>query len=614
MSTGGKHGGQQLGEMPIDKIRNFCIIAHIDHGKSTLADRLLERTGTVEIRKMKEQLLDAMDLERSRGITIKAKSVSLNHWHNGELYELNLIDTPGHVDFQYEVSRALTCCEGALLLVDSFQGVEAQTVANAYAAMDHELKIIPVINKIDLVHARVDEVTEEMEQSLGIDPFDIVKCSGKAGIGIDELLEAIVERIPPPSGDRNAPLKAMVFDSLYDDYRGAITYVRVMEGRVKRGDKVRFLGVAVNYEVLELGQFIPQRMPVDSLLAGEVGYLICNIKSLKDVRIGDTVAMANDDKAVALDGYQPPKRMVYCGLYPSDGQEFTELRDALEKLSINDPSFDYAPESSEALGFGFRCGFLGLLHMEIIQQRLENECNVDLVQTAPNVTYEIVKRDGTVVEIHRPQEVPDSGDIEEFRQPIVRVNFVLPIEYIGVVMKLSQDRRGILRGNEYLSGTRALVSYDLPLAEVIYDLHDKLKSVTRGYGTMDYEIIGYEPAQLVRMDILVNGKRVDALSIICDTADSDRRGRAVVKKLKAEIDRHMFEVAVQAAIGARIIARETVPAMRKNVTAKCYGGDISRKKKLWAKQKEGKKRMKSIGSVDIPQRAFMAILETGAEK
>jgi len=614
MSTGGKHGGQQLGEMPIDKIRNFCIIAHIDHGKSTLADRLLERTGTVEIRKMKEQLLDAMDLERSRGITIKAKSVSLNHWHNGELYELNLIDTPGHVDFQYEVSRALTCCEGALLLVDSFQGVEAQTVANAYAAMDHELKIIPIINKIDLVHARVDEVTEEMEQSLGIDPFDIVKCSGKAGIGIDELLEAIVERIPPPSGDRNAPLKAMVFDSLYDDYRGAITYVRVMEGRVKRGDKVRFLGVAVNYEVLELGQFIPQRMPVDSLLAGEVGYLICNIKSLKDVRIGDTVAMANDDKAVALDGYQPPKRMVYCGLYPSDGQEFTDLRDALEKLSINDPSFDYAPESSEALGFGFRCGFLGLLHMEIIQQRLENECNVDLVQTAPNVTYEIVKRDGTVVEIHRPQEVPDSGDIEEFRQPIVRVNFVLPIEYIGVVMKLSQDRRGILRGNEYLSGTRALVSYDLPLAEVIYDLHDKLKSVTRGYGTMDYEIIGYEPAQLVRMDILVNGKRVDALSIICDTADSDRRGRAVVKKLKAEIDRHMFEVAVQAAIGARIIARETVPAMRKNVTAKCYGGDISRKKKLWAKQKEGKKRMKSIGSVDIPQRAFMAILETGAEK
>ncbi len=614
MSTGGKHGGQQLGEMPTAKIRNFCIIAHIDHGKSTLADRLLERTGTVEMRKMKEQLLDGMDLERSRGITIKAKSVSLNHWHKGELYELNLIDTPGHVDFQYEVSRALTCCEGALLLVDSFQGVEAQTVANAYAAMEHELKIIPVINKIDLVHARVDEVTTEMEQSLGIDPTEIIKCSGKAGIGIDELLEAIVERIPPPTGDRNAPLKAMVFDSLYDDYRGAITYVRVMEGKVKRGDKVRFLGVGANYEVLELGQFIPHRMPVDSLLAGEVGYLICNIKSLKDVRIGDTVAMANDDKAVALAGYKPPKRMVYCGLYPSDGQEFTELRDALEKLSINDPSFDYAPESSEALGFGFRCGFLGLLHMEIIQQRLENECDVDLVQTAPNVTYEIVKRDGTVLEIHRPQEVPDSCDIEEFRQPIVRVNFVLPIEYIGVVMKLSQDRRGILRGNEYLSATRALVSYDLPLAEVIYDLHDKLKSVTRGYGTMDYEIIGYEPANLVRMDILVNGKRVDALSIICDTADSERRGRAVVKKLKEEIDRHMFEVAVQAAIGSRIIARETVAAMRKNVTAKCYGGDISRKKKLWAKQKEGKKRMKSIGSVDIPQRAFMAILDTGAEK
>ena len=405
----------------------------------------------------------------------------------------------------------------------------------------------------------------------------------------------------------------MVFDSHYDDYRGAITYVRLMDGEVKRGSKVRFLGAGVNYEVLELGQFVPERKPVDKLRSGEVGYLICNIRSLKDVRIGDTVAMSNDEKAVPLEGYKPPMRMVYCGLYPSDGQEFTELRDALEKLAINDPSFEFAPESSEALGFGFRCGFLGLLHMEIIQQRLENECNIDLVQTAPNVTYEIIKRDGTKMEIHRPQEVPDSGDIEEFRQPIVRVNFVLPIEYIGAVMKLSQDRRGVLKGNEYLSATRALVSYELPLAEVIYDLHDKLKSVTRGYGTMDYEVVGYASADLVRMDIMVNGKRVDALSVICDKADSDRRGRAVVKKLKEEIDRHMFEVAVQAAIGARIIARETVPAMRKNVTAKCYGGDISRKKKLWAKQKEGKKRMKSIGSVDIPQKAFMAILETGAD-
>jgi GTP-binding protein LepA len=538
----------------------------------------------------------------------------LNYTYKGEVYELNLIDTPGHVDFQYEVSRSLTCCEGALLLVDSFQGVEAQTVANAYAAMDHDLKIIPVINKVDLTHARVDDVTKEMEQILGIDPTEIVKCSGKAGIGIDELLEAIVERIPAPSGEVTTSFKAMVFDSNYDDYRGAITYVRLMQGEIKKGDKVRFLGVGANYEVLEIGQFIPSRRPCDKLRAGQVGYLICNIKSLKDVRIGDTVALVSDTNAELLPGYQPPKRMVYCGLYPSDGQEFTELRDALEKLSINDPSFEFAPETSDALGFGFRCGFLGLLHMEIVQQRLENECDIDLVQTAPNVTYEIIKRGGTRMEIHRPQEVPDSGEIEEFRQPIVRVNFVLPQEYIGITMKLCQDRRGMLRGNEFLSATRSLVTYDLPLAEVIYDLHDKLKSATRGYGTMDYEIIGYEPADLVRMDILVNGKRVDALSIICDRRDSDRRGRAVVKKLKEEIDRHMFEVAVQAAIGSRVIARETVPAMRKNVTAKCYGGDITRKRKLMAKQREGKKRMKSIGSVDIPQRAFMAVLDTGEGK
>jgi GTP-binding protein LepA len=609
VKEGGKHG-----EIPQSRIRNFCIIAHIDHGKSTLADRLLERTGTVELRKMKEQLLDAMDLERERGITIKAKAVCLNYTYKGEVYELNLIDTPGHVDFQYEVSRSFTCCEGALLLVDSFQGVEAQTVANAYAAMDHDLKIIPVINKVDLTHARVDDVAEEMEQILGIDPTEIVKCSGKAGIGIDELLEAIVERIPAPGGEVTTSFKAMVFDSNYDDYRGAITYVRLMQGEIKKGDKVRFLGVGANYEVLEIGQFIPSRRPCEKLRAGQVGYLICNIKSLKDVRIGDTVALVSDTNAELLPGYQPPKRMVYCGLYPSDGQEFTELRDALEKLSINDPSFEFAPETSDALGFGFRCGFLGLLHMEIVQQRLENECDIDLVQTAPNVTYEIIKRGGTRMEIHRPQEVPDSGEIEEFRQPIVRVNFVLPQEYIGITMKLCQDRRGMLRGNEFLSATRSLVTYDLPLAEVIYDLHDKLKSATRGYGTMDYEIIGYEPADLVRMDILVNGKRVDALSIICDRRDSDRRGRAVVKKLKDEIDRHMFEVAVQAAIGSRVIARETVPAMRKNVTAKCYGGDITRKRKLMAKQREGKKRMKSIGSVDIPQRAFMAVLDTGEGK
>lgn len=602
-----------MADIPLKNIRNFCIIAHIDHGKSTLADRLLERTGTVAVRKMKAQLLDAMDLERERGITIKAKAVTLHYDFQGETYELNLIDTPGHVDFQYEVSRSLTCCEGALLLVDSFQGVEAQTVANAYAAMDHNLKIIPVINKVDLQHARIDEVTEEMEQILGIDPFEIVKCSGKAGIGIDELLEAIVTRIPPPTGEPDKPLQAMVFDSHYDDYRGAITYVRLMEGSVQRGQKLRFLRGGLTHECLEIGHFVPERKTTNLLRAGQVGYLICNIKSLKDVFIGDTVALASDTETQPLEGYQPPKRMVYCGLYPSDGQEFTELRDALEKLSINDPSFEFQPETSEALGFGFRCGFLGMLHMEIVQQRLEGECDIDLVQTAPNVTYQVVKRGGEVLNIHRPQEVPDSGEIEEFKQPIVRVNFVLPIEFIGTVMTLCQDRRGTLKSQEYLSATRALVTYDLPLAEVIYDLHDKLKSSTRGYGTMDYEIIGYENADLVRMDILVNGKPVDALAIICDRRDADRRGRAVVKKLKEEIDRHMFEVAVQAAIGSRVIARETVPAMRKNVTAKCYGGDITRKRKLLSKQKEGKKRMKSIGSVDIPQKAFMAILESGNE-
>ncbi len=599
---------------PRSHIRNFCIIAHIDHGKSTLADRLLERTGTVEVRKMKEQLLDAMDLERERGITIKAKAVTLQYNYKGEHYELNLIDTPGHVDFQYEVSRSLTCCEGALLLVDSFQGVEAQTVANAYAAMEHNLKIIPVINKIDLTYARVDEVLEEMNQVLGIDPDEVVLCSGKAGLGIDELLAAIVERIPAPTGDENGPLQAMVFDSHYDDFRGAITYVRLMQGSVAKGQKLRFTRTNSHHECIELGHFVPQRVSTDKLRAGQVGYLICNIKTLKDVHIGDTVVTASDDNTPALPGYKQPKRMVYCGLYPSDGQEFSELRDALEKLAINDPSFEFAPETSDALGFGFRCGFLGLLHMEIVQQRLENECNLDLVQTAPNVTYEILTRDGVTAEIHKPQDVPDSGDIEEFRQPIVRVNFVLPTEYIGACMTLCQDRRGVLQSQEYLSATRALVSYDLPLAEVIYDMHDKLKSVTRGYGTMDYELIGYEQADLVRLDILVNAKRVDALSIICDRRDADRRGRAVVKKLKEEIDRHMFEVAIQAALGSRVIARETVPAMRKNVTAKCYGGDISRKKKLWAKQKEGKKRMKSIGSVDIPQKAFMAVLESGNDR
>jgi GTP-binding protein LepA len=592
-------------------IRNFCIIAHIDHGKSTLADRLIELTGTVQKRAMQEQLLDDMDLERQRGITIKARAVSMRYKQSGEEYELNLVDTPGHVDFHYEVSRSLACCEGAVLLVDAFQGVEAQTVANALAAMEHNLTIVPVLNKVDLKHARPDEVILEMEQVLGIKPEEVLRCSGKTGVGVAELLEAIVQRVPPPKGDPEAPLQAMLFDSHYDDYRGAIAYVRLMQGSVEKGQKIRFLKTEANHEVLELGQFVPERKAVEKLVAGEVGYLICNIKELKDIHIGDTVSVPGDNPAPALPGYRPPQRMVYCGLYPSDGENFEELRDSLTKLAINDPSFEFSPETSEALGFGFRCGFLGLLHMEIIQQRLEQEANLDLVQTAPNVTYQILTRDGATLEIHNPQDVPEAGQIEEFRQPIVRVNFVLPVEYIGPVMQLCTDRRGTYKRTEYLGPTRAMITFDLPLAEVIYDMHDKLKSVTRGYGTMDYELVGYFPADLVRMDILVGGKKVDALSIICDRRDADRRGRAIVKKLRTEIDRHMFEIALQAAIGSRIIARETISAMRKNVTAKCYGGDITRKRKLWAKQREGKKRMKSIGSVDIPQKAFLAVLESG---
>jgi GTP-binding protein LepA len=602
--------------MPFDckHIRNFSIVAHIDHGKSTLADRLLEHTGTVEKRQLKQQMLDDMELERQRGITIKARAVRMEWLYQGERYELNLIDTPGHVDFHYEVSRSLACCEGAVLLVDAFQGVEAQTVANAYAAIGQDLAIVPVINKIDLTHARVDEVLEEMEQSLGIDSDEVILASAKAGIGIEELLGRIVERIPPPVGDPEGVLRAMVFDSHYDAYRGAITYIRLVDGTIRKGQKIRFLRTGSSHEVIELGQFVPARRPCEQLTAGQVGYLVCNIKDVKQVHIGDTVTVPGEEAAAALAGYKPPQRMVYCGLYPSEGENFEELRDALEKLGINDPSFEYQPESSEALGFGFRCGFLGLLHMEIIQQRLEKESDLDLVQTAPNVTYQILTSQGETLEITNPQDVPDPGQIEEFRQPIVRTSFITPAEYIGPIMQLCTDRRGAFLKTEYLSPTRAMLVFDLPLAEVIYDLHDKLKSVTKGYGTMDYEMLGYFPADLVRLDILVGGKKVDALSIICDRRDADRRGRAIVKKLRGEIDRHMFEVALQAAIGSRIIARETISALRKNVTAKCYGGDISRKKKLWAKQKEGKKRMKSIGSVDIPQKAFMAVLDTGGER
>ncbi|MEX1042576.1 MAG: translation elongation factor 4 [Pirellulaceae bacterium] len=595
-------------------IRNFCIIAHIDHGKSTLADRLMEKTLTVTSREMKEQLLDDMDVERERGITIKARAVAMRYKFQGQDYELNLIDTPGHVDFQYEVSRSLNCCEGAVLLVDAFQGVEAQTVANAFLAMEHDLAVVPCLSKIDLVHARPEEVAEEIEQSLALDASEIQGISGKTGAGVDALLAKIIEVVPAPAGDSKATLQAMVFDSHYDKFRGAITYVRVMNGKLAKGDKIRFIKGNTQHDVLEVGQFTPRPKACDVLDTGQVGYVICNIKSLELVNIGDTITSQSGAGAAPLPGYQEPKRMVFCGLYPSDGQDFEQLRDALKSLRINDPSFVFEPETSDALGFGFRCGFLGLLHMEIVQQRLEQEADIDLVQTAPNVTYKVVTKDGEEIDIHKPQDVPEAGDIETFYQPIVRVSLIQPSDYIGPVMQLCNERRGIHVRTEYLSPTRAMLVYDLPLAEVIYDLHDRLKSSTRGYGTMDYEIRGYEEADLVRLDILVNAKRVDALSIICNRADADRRGRAVVKKLKSEIDRHMFEVAVQAAIGTRVIARETVKALRKNVTAKCYGGDISRKRKLWAKQKEGKKRMKSIGSVDIPQKAFMAVLETGEDK
>jgi len=594
-------------------IRNFSIVAHIDHGKSTLADRLMERTGTVSEREMKQQLLDDMDIERQRGITIKARAVTMHYKYKGHNYELNLIDTPGHVDFQYEVSRSLACCEGAVLLVDAFQGVEAQTVANAYSAMEHDLTVVPVMNKVDLVHARPDEVREEMESTLAVDPDDVLGCSAKTGQGCEEVLAAVIDRIPAPTGDPKATLQAMVFDAHYDEFRGAVTYVRIMNGTVKKGQKIKFLQQGTTHEVIELGHFSPQRVAADKLSAGQVGYLICNIKSLGHVHVGDTVSVATGEPAEVLSGYQEPKRMVFCGLYPSDGQDFKQLRDALEKLAINDPSFEFSAETSDALGFGFRCGFLGMLHMEIIQQRLEQEADVDLIQTAPNVTYQVTTKSGEEMEIHTPQDVPDIGDVEEFRQPIVRVSFVMPTEYIGGVMKISNDRRGTYVRTEYLSPTRAMLVYDLALAEVIYDMHDNLKTVTRGYGTMDYELLGYESGDLIRMDILVKNERVDALSIVCDKRDAEVRGRAVIKKLKKEIPRHMFEVALQAAIGTRVIARETISAMRKNVTAKCYGGDISRKRKLWEKQKAGKKRMKSIGSVDIPQKAFLAVLETGDE-
>ncbi|MDG1895307.1 MAG: translation elongation factor 4, partial [Fuerstiella sp.] len=583
-------------------IRNFSIIAHIDHGKSTLADQLLLKSGTITEREFRSQILDDLDIERDRGITVKARSVTIDYVYNGETYELNLIDTPGHVDFHYEVSRSLAACEGALLLIDAFQGVQAQTVANAYAAIEADLEIVPVVNKIDLAVIRVDEVLDEVETVLGLDGTDALKVSAKAGINIESVFEAIIERLPPPAGEAKKPFKALVFDSKYDKYRGVVTYVRVVDGCVRKGDNIRFMREGVSSEVIELGQFRPGLVPCEELGPGQVGYLLTGVKELSRITIGDTVTVAREPAEEPLPGYQKPKQMVFCGMYPLDATGFESLRDELQKLSLNDSSFSFQPETSDALGFGFRCGFLGMLHMEIVQQRLEREQDMDLIQTAPNVTYEIVNRRGTEIVIDNPQDVPDAGEIEEFREPIARVTFIVPADNVGTIMQLSQDRRGIYKNTEFMGPERAQVIYELPLSEIVYDMYDKLKSVTRGYGTMDYEIIGFQAADLVKMDVLVKGERVDALSTIVHRTTADRRGRSLVKRLKTEINKHQFEIAIQAAIGAKIIARETISAFRKNVTAKCYGGDISRKRKLLEKQKKGKKRMKQFGAVEIPQK------------
>ncbi len=590
-------------------IRNFSIVAHIDHGKSTLADQLLLQSGAITSREFREQLLDDMDLERERGITIKARAVAINYTLDGKVYELNLIDTPGHVDFHYEVSRSLAACEGAILLVDATQGVQAQTVANAYLAVNSNLAIVPVLNKIDMQAARPDEIKEEIMASLGIDPAEVLAISAKTGQGVPDVFRAIIDRVPPPAGDPNAPLRALIFDSKFDDYQGVITYVRVVDGTLRVGQPIQLMAEGTEYEVTGLGRFRPREVACDELGVGQVGYVIANIKRLSDIRIGDTITQRPRPAKVALPGYLEPVPVVFCGLFPATHTQFDDLRTALQKLSLNDSSFTFEPESSDALGFGFRCGFLGMLHMEIVQQRLERESNLALVQTAPTVTYEILTVTGETLHISNPTRIPEAGAIEEFREPLSRLNFIIPSDTIGAIMQLCEDRRGVFIKTEYLSPARAILTYELPLAEMIYDLYDKLKSATRGYGTMDYEVIGYRAGDLCRLDILVAGQRVDALSTVVHRAHADRRGRKLVRKLRGEIERHQFEVAIQAAIGSRVIARETISALRKNVTAKCYGGDITRKRKLLEKQKEGKKRMKQVGSVEISQDAFLSVLD-----
>ncbi len=593
-----------------ERIRNFSIIAHIDHGKSTLADRILEKTNALTAREMKDQLLDSMDLERERGITIKLNAVQLKYKaKDGEDYIFHLIDTPGHVDFTYEVSRSLAACEGAILVVDAAQGIEAQTLANVYLALDNDLEILPVINKIDLPSAEPERVRQEIEDVIGLDASDAVLASAKAGIGIEEILEQIVEKIPAPQGDPEGPLKALIFDSLYDPYRGVVTYIRVMDGTVKPGDKIKMMATGAEFEVTEVGVFNPKATLCDELTVGDVGFLTAAIKNVSDTRVGDTITNAKNGATEPLPGYRKLNPMVFCGLYPIDSAKFNDLREALEKLELNDSSLQFEPETSQALGFGFRCGFLGLLHMEIIQERIEREFKIDLITTAPSVIYNVFMTDGSEVRVDNPSNMPDPQKIDRIEEPYVKATIMVPNDYVGAVMEICQEKRGIFVDMQYLDENRVSIIYEIPLSEIVYDFFDQLKSSTKGYASFDYELIGYKASKLVKMDILLNGERVDALSFIVHRDSAYDRGKVIVEKLKELIPRQQFEVPVQAAVGQKIIARSTIKAMRKNVLAKCYGGDISRKRKLLEKQKEGKKRMKQVGSVEVPQEAFMAVLK-----
>jgi len=601
--------------MPQETIRNFSIIAHIDHGKSTLADRLIETTGTLSRREMEEQILDSLDLERERGITIKAQAVRLAYQaKDGNEYMLNLIDTPGHVDFTYEVSRALQACEGALLVIDATQGIEAQTLANVYLAMEHDLAIIPVINKVDLPSADPERVKHEIEEILGIDASEAILCSAKTGIGIDEVLEAIVQRIPAPHGDSSKPLQALVFDSKFDAYKGVILYVRVINGNIRKGMRIKMMATEKVFEVTEVGCFVPKPVSIDILEEGQVGFLAAGIKNVRDARVGDTVTNNDNPADIPLPGYRKATPMVYCGLYPLDNSDYDNLRDALEKLQLNDASLVFEPETSVALGFGFRCGFLGLLHMDVMKERLEREYNLSLLTTAPNVIYEVFRTNGSVEMVDNPSLFPDPTVIDHVEEPFVNATIIVPKDYVGAVMELSQEKRGEYDNMTYLDESRVMIHYALPLSEIIYDYFDKLKSCSRGYASLDYELHGYRPSNLVKVDILLNGEPVDALSAIVHRERAVYRGRQLVEKLRGLIPRQMFEIPVQAAIGNKVIARETVSAMRKDVLAKCYGGDISRKHKLLEKQKEGKKRMKQVGTVELPQEAFMAILKMDDNK